>query len=167
MTDTSSRPSGAFRPRLASPVEPLSHVRTLWALGLGGLVPFIVLSLLLMYAGRSFIAFDTLKLAFTAYSAVILSFLGGIRWGLSLQPGHQGTGTLVLSVLPSLLGWALMFVPSPYMFAGFAAGFALTGLWDVMSARSGELPRWFGRLRLVISAVVTLCQIVAFVATWG
>ncbi|MBO0904207.1 DUF3429 domain-containing protein [Jiella sonneratiae] len=143
------------------------HRRTAWTLGLFGLVPFVVMTALLVYAGRNFIAYPQLILAFGGYSATILAFLGGIRWGFSLAPQHQAIGTLVAAVLPSLLGWALLFAPSPWSFAGFAAGFALTGLWDVVSARRGELPAWFGRLRLVLASVVTLCQIAAFASTWG
>ncbi|ORE90163.1 DUF3429 domain-containing protein [Aurantimonas sp. 22II-16-19i] len=154
-------------PRGASLAAPHDHARTAWALALFGLVPFVVMAGLLAYAGREFIAFPMLVLAFSGYSATILAFLGGIRWGYALSPGHQAIGTLVLSVLPSLFGWALLFVPSPWVFAGFAAGFALTGVWDGIAARRGALPGWFGRLRLVLAASVTLCQIVAFLATWN
>ncbi|MCE7029385.1 DUF3429 domain-containing protein [Jiella avicenniae] len=147
--------------------RPHDHQRTAWTLGFAGLVPFVIMTGLLAYAGRDFIAYPQLILALSGYSATILAFLGGIRWGFSLAPAHQAIGTLVASVLPSLLGWVLLFAPSPWAFAGFAAGFVLTGLWDVVSARRGELPGWFGRLRLVLSSVVTLCQIVAFVSTWG
>lgn len=143
------------------------HQRTAWTLGLLGLVPFVAMTGLLAYAGRQFIAYPQLIQAFTGYSATILAFLGGIRWGFSLAPAHQAIGTLVASVVPSLLGWALLFAPSPYVFAGFALGFAATGIWDVVSARRGELPGWFGRLRLVLSGTVTLCQLVAFASTWS
>ncbi|MAU98033.1 MAG: hypothetical protein CMP81_19510 [Fulvimarina sp.] len=150
-----------------SRAAPHDHARTAWALALFGLVPFVVMAGLLAYAGREFIAYPQLVLAFSGYSATILAFLGGIRWGYSLNLGHQAISTLVLSVLPSLFGWAMLFVPSPWAFAGFAAGFALTGVWDVIAARRGALPGWFGRLRLVLAAAVTLCQIVAFLATRG
>tara|TARA_R110002020_G_scaffold266789_2_gene481817 strand:+ start:238 stop:750 length:513 start_codon:yes stop_codon:yes gene_type:complete len=143
------------------------HKRSAWGLALFGLVPFVIMTGLLAYAGREFIAYPQLILALTGYSATILAFLGGIRWGFSLAPAHQAIGTLVASVVPSLFGWALLFAPSPWGFAGFAIAFALTGLWDVVSARRGELPGWFGRLRLVLSGSVTLCQIVAFASTWS
>ncbi|MBP0614598.1 DUF3429 domain-containing protein [Jiella mangrovi] len=143
------------------------HARTAWALALFGLVPFVGMAGLLAYAGREFIAYPQLVLAFTGYSATILAFLGGIRWGFALSPGHQRIAILVASVLPSLLGWALLFVPSPWAFAGFAASFLASGVWDVVSARRGALPGWFGRLRLFLSGAVVLCQIVAFVATYG
>ncbi len=164
--DDATRSSDAATPARTSGRRH-DHQRTAWTLGLAGLLPFVIMTGLLAYAGREFIAYPQLVLGLSGYSATILAFLGGIRWGFSLAPAHQAIGTLVASVLPSLLGWALLFVPSPWAFAGFGAGFALTGLWDVLAARRGKLPGWFGRLRLVLSSVVTLCQIVAFVSTWG
>jgi len=142
------------------------HKRTAWALALFGLVPFVATTGLLVYAGSAFIAYQQLVLAHVGYSATILAFLGGIRWGYSLSPDHQSIGTLIASVVPSLFGWALVFVPPPYVFAGFALGFLAAGLWDWWAARSGRLPGWFGPLRLTISLVVAACQAIAFAVTF-
>ncbi|MEX6504917.1 DUF3429 domain-containing protein [Jiella sp. M17.18] len=150
----------------AAPARRRDPVRTAWVLGLGGLVPFVLMAAVIGWAGTDFIAYGRLVLAFSGYSATILAFLGGIRWGFSLLPQHRRRGTLILSVLPSLAGWFILFVPSPWMFAGFAAAFALQGTWDVVSARRGHLPAWFGRLRLVLTIVVVICQLVAFAATF-
>lgn len=141
--------------------------RTAWALGLGGLLPFVLLSGLLVYGGTSTIAFGVVTLALTAYSASILSFLGGIRWGFGLadETDHRKRD-LVLSVLPSLAGWGLVLAPAPYSFAGFAVCFALQGLWDFVSVRRRKLPAWFGRLRLVLTVVVVSCQALVFVRTF-
>ncbi len=143
-----------------------THHRTAWALGLLGLIPFIVMAGLLLYAGRDFIAFSSLILAFSGYSATILAFLGGIRWGSGVVLGHHETRTLILSVVPSLVAWALLFVPSPWMFAGFAVAFAVLGAWDFVGARGRSLPTWFGKLRLVLTVVVVICQLVAFLSTF-
>ncbi|MDY8109565.1 DUF3429 domain-containing protein [Fulvimarina sp. 2208YS6-2-32] len=137
-----------------------------WVLGLGGLVPFVLISGLLVYGGTETIAYGTVVLALTAYSASILAFLGGIRWGLGLRPRPHQAHELLLSVLPSLAGWVLVLVPAPYVFAGFAACFALQGGWDLNSARRGKLPPWFARLRLVLTIVVVLCHTAVFVRTF-
>ncbi|MER0238064.1 DUF3429 domain-containing protein [Fulvimarina sp. MAC8] len=142
-------------------------VRTAWILGLGGLLPFVFLAGLLAYGGTSTIAFGTVTLAFTAYSAAILSFLGGIRWGLGMRPAsHHQKRELILSVVPSLAGWVLVLIPSPYVFAGFAICFAAHGGWDLNSVRRRKLPQWFGRLRLVLTVVVVLCQVLVFFRTF-
>jgi hypothetical protein len=140
--------------------------KTAWVLGLLGLIPFVAMTAALAYAGRAFIAYPQLVLALSGYSATILAFLGGIRWGAGLWREQGQRRILVLSVLASLVGWALLFVPTPWMFAGFAIAFALVGVWDVLAARQRALPDWFVRLRLVLTVVVTLCQLVAFAATF-
>ncbi|MCK5931824.1 MAG: DUF3429 domain-containing protein [Fulvimarina manganoxydans] len=142
--------------------------RTAWALGLGGLIPFALLTAIIAYGGTSTIALPTITLALGAYSAAILSFLGGIRWGLAIAPNPRSQRhDLILSVLPSLLAWVLTLVPAPWIFAGFAGGFALQGAWDFVSARRGHIPPWFARLRLTLTIVVTLCQVLAFLRSWG
>lgn len=142
------------------------HKRTAWALAVFGLVPFVATTGLFVYAGSAFIAYQQLLLAHVGYSATILAFLGGIRWGYCLSPEHQSIGTLIASVVPSLFGWALLFVPPPYVFAGFAIGFLAAGAWDWWAARRGRLPAWFGSLRLTISLVVAACQAIAFAAVF-
>lgn len=143
------------------------HRPTLWTLGLLGLVPFVVPTLLLLYAGRTFIAFDMLVTALGGYSAVILSFLGGIRWGSSLMTAASGRGTLILSILPALFGWIFLFLPAPWIFAAFALGFLLQGIWDVFAIRRGAMPVYFRKLRVTLTVVVVLCEIGSFFATYG
>jgi hypothetical protein len=141
------------------------HRPTLWLLGLLGLVPFVVPTALLLYAGQRFIAFGPLVTALAGYSAVILSFLGGIRWGSSLMTSASGRGTLVVSILPALFGWLFLFAPVPYVFAAFAVAFLLQGAWDVFAIQRGALPAYFRTLRIVLTAVVVVCEALSFVAT--
>ncbi|HEY9055537.1 MAG TPA: DUF3429 domain-containing protein [Aurantimonas sp.] len=171
MTNEDFRPSERPAPRIDTaqptvvPPARITH-KTAWTLGLLGLIPFVLMAVIFAYAGRFFIAYPMLVLAFSGYSATILAFLGGIRWGLGMASRAHRRRLLILSVLPSLGGWILLFAPSPWVFAGFALAFALQGAWDLLAARQRELPAWFGRLRLVLTTVVVLCQIVAFAATY-
>lgn len=139
--------------------------RTAWILSLSGAIPFATMAALLLYAGREFIAYQELVLAMSGYSAVILSFLGGVRWGTGLAGRSGARSRIVLSIIPPLVGWALLFVPSPWTFAGFAFAFAAAGLWDFVAAQRRTLPRWFGRLRTVITVFVVACEGAAFFST--
>lgn len=144
-----------------------SSLRTAaWSLGLAGLLPFVLMTALLVYAGRDFIAYPQLVLSISGYAAVILSFLGGIRWGAALWLEGRGRLILVFAVLTSLAGWLILFVPTPWMFAAFAVAFLLQGLWDVAAARRGLLPPWFGRLRVALTAAVVLSMAICFFATY-
>jgi hypothetical protein len=141
--------------------------RAAWWLGLAGLIPFVGMAALLIYAGRDFIAFPQLVLALSGYGATILAFLGGIRWGAAIATGHPaGGGVLALSVLPSLAGWLILFAPAPWSFLAFAAAFALQGAWDIAAARRGTLPHWFGKLRLVLTAGAVLAMLAAAARTF-
>lgn len=117
------------------------------AMGLGGLRQF---------AGQ----------AITTYAAVIVSFLGGIQWGIAIATHQQQPQTakslLLLSVVPSLLAWALLFLPndsSRVVVAIFLVGF----VWiiDALLHLQHVLPTWFFRLRSIVSAVVMASLIAA------
>ncbi len=95
--------------------------------------------------------------ALMAYGAVILSFLGGIHWGLAIA-SDAGNGTLprrlVVGVVPSLVAWAGLLLPPRVGLLVLAAGFAAILYVDFRAARIGEAPPWYPRLRGPLSAVV-------------
>ncbi len=134
-----------------------------WALSLAGLIPFAGLTMFLFVAPdvvqRGFAA-----LALATYSAVILSFLGGVRWGAALSQDEPAL-VFALSMVPPLLGWFALALPLPFPFAVQALGFALHGVWDWQAGRSDALPDWFINLRVTLSALVVACLILATTAT--
>ena len=108
---------------------------------------------------------STAALWLQTYSAVILSFLGGIRWGLGLASRDPKASTFLLSVSPSLAGWAILppaiiLAPGPVWFLAYAGLFALQLIWDL---RSSDVPSSFKPLRLGVSLVV----IASLVGAWG
>lgn len=138
---------------------------TAWFLAGFGAVPFVVMAV----AGVASPGFAAAHLggdtAFIGYGAVILSFMGGVRWGAALPPSAgQSAQQLIMSVAPSLAAWLALLIERPWALFLLLAGFALQGIWDVMSARSGVLPGWFGRLRLTITAIVVASILLVLVA---
>lgn len=127
-------------------------------LGGGGAAPFILLAmapLLLPQAWR-----EPAHVALSTYAAVILSFLGGVHWGLTLATEHapgsapQYSLRLVLSVVPSLLGWGALFLPAVWGLVALASAFAVMLFVDLgPGARSGA-PAWYPRLRRPLSLTV-------------
>ncbi|WP_157981399.1 DUF3429 domain-containing protein [Cognatilysobacter tabacisoli] len=89
---------------------------------------------------------------FIAYAAVILSFLGGARWGRGLGAGLPAS-RYAEAVLPSLLGFtALLLVHHPHAaLVVLAVGFAG---WLLLDLRDPLWSRAYKRMRLGISAVV-------------
>jgi len=125
------------------------------ALGLAGALPFWFAAVCFL-AGGLLSPVQALSMAI-AYGAVILSFLGGIRWGAALGPIDEARRRreFTFSVIPSLAGFAAFFVPPHLGLSILVSGLLLQALWDVTSTDQGLLPRWFGRLRIILTLAAT------------
>ena len=143
MTLFQRRSSGLFASANAIPIVPL-------ALGLGGLIPFWGLAIGLALHGVAGFRPATLDLALVTYAAVILSFLGGMRWGFAARAGDTGMN-YVVSVVPSLVAWAWLAAPEPWRLGGLGLTILVLGPIDLQLIRDGLAPPWFGRLRLILS----------------
>ena len=134
-------------------------------LGLAGLIPFLggAAALWAMLPG---VAPERGLQLIIAYGAIILSFLGGIRWGTAIGPydtRRQGL-EFAASVLGSLAGLAAIFIPAVPALTLLIAGFLMQALWDVTSVESGRLPAWFGKLRMLLTAGAVISLTAALVA---
>ena len=130
-------------------------------LGYAGVLPFAGLALVfaLTHGPMQELALR----AFLVYGAVILSFLGGIRWGAAARAAQPRGGEFVLAVLPSLWAWACLLAESQMVAAwGLMAGFGLMGFADWMRPAPGTAP-WLVSLRLRLTAAVVLCHAIVIV----
>jgi Protein of unknown function (DUF3429) len=129
---------------------------TALVLGLGGVIPFVACAMAAI-SGIRLPFIDHASAALIAYGAVILSFLGGVRWGFALrmEPVAQQR-MLVLSVIPSLLAWGALLLAPRAGLALLAACFVVLGLADQRLTDDGA-PPWFARLRLLLTVLVTIC----------
>ena len=135
------------------------------ALGLAGLIPFFAGAAALWTPLPVLTPELGLRLII-AYGAIILSFLGGIRWGTAIGPydtRRQGL-EFSASVLGSLAGLAAVFIPPVPALTLLITGFLMQGLWDVMSVEAGRLPSWFGKLRMLLTAGAVVSLVAALVA---
>ena len=84
-------------------------------------------------------------LSLGAYGAVILSFLGGIRWGLVLnnKAQVQKWAPLMWSVVPSLIAWPALLLPSRYMLLVLVAGLLFQYAMDNEAVKVKKMPNWF------------------------
>lgn len=135
-------------------------------LGIAGLIPFLVLALWLAAIPVDHVWREMTTRLLTGYAAIVLSFLGGARWALAVAGNYsEARRDIALSILPAMLGWAVMFIPPHLAFVLLAVGFAAHGAWDALSGQAGVLPAWFVRLRTQLTAVVVVAMIIAFAAT--
>ena len=131
------------------------------ALMFGGVIPFA------SSAGAMFVFRDDLAMMNLAalwllvYSAIILSFLGGVRWGAEIAKRERPRfAELGPSVLGALVGWGMVMAVfqhgmQTWLFAGMGAALTLHYLYDGISP---ELPLWYRRMRLwpTLGAVFSL-----------
>ena len=123
-----------------------------WLGGLG-ILPFACIALATQITGGVLKA--NLLFALTAYGAIILSFLGGIHWGLAIGGPPQTDNTLwrrlALGILPSLVAWAALLAPFSIGFLVLAAAFVAMLLVDIRASRMHEAPAWYPKLRWPLS----------------
>ncbi len=130
-------------------------------LGLGGLIPFVACAVSVATGWRLPLIDDPVR-ALLGYAAVILSFLGGVRWGFALRmadPGLQARA-FVLSVGPSIAAWLTLLAPTLMGLAVMPALFLMLGLADMRMTTVGA-PFWYRRLRLLLTAIVVIALLAA------
>ena len=133
-------------------------------LGMAGTLPFV--------AGVAVVWFGPVAYANTAlqaictYAAIVLSFLGGIQWGIGVSvfesAPKSAQSLFLLSVVPSLLAWAMLFIDASgarLIVAIFLFGF----VWaiDALLHLQKLIPNWFFRLRCVMTPIVIASLTVA------
>lgn len=128
-------------------------------LGYAGVIPFIAAVVLMGSTGPELkqIALD----AFLVYGAVILSFLGGIRWGAAATAKSDANLALIVSVLPSLWAAVCLLLPSSEASAwALMTGFMLMGLADWLYPGLG-VASWMRPLRIRLTLLVILFHLLA------
>ena len=129
--------------------------KTIDQLGYAGLVPFAALAALMWLVQADLL--PVVAVGLTSYAAVIVSFLGGIHWGIGFLHGSEAPRFhFVWGVIPSLLAWFALLMPA------YAAlpllGFVLVVCYavDRKTYPTVGLSRWLPlRLRLTVVAMVS------------
>lgn len=124
-------------------------------LGLSGLIPQILV-VLTLFGDDPATRFPALALAY-AYAALILSFLGGLWWGIAVKSDDPPRWLWIASVAPSLVAlasaWPWMVGlpwPGPSLVALGLALIAALGVDLALVRRDLAPPGWLG-LRLPLS----------------
>ena len=95
-------------PPVARYVDPLSDTAR-WLSHLG-LLPFVLGALLVWVVNAEAHPYATLALS--AYAGVIVSFLGGIHWGLAFRITAPPATLFIWGVVPSLVAWLAVIMPA-------------------------------------------------------
>jgi hypothetical protein len=71
---------------------------------------------------------------------------------------------LVLSILPSLVGWGALLIGQETGLLLLAAGIAAMGALDIWASNQGYTPAWYPRLRIPLTCVVVTMLVIGAIA---
>ncbi len=140
------------------------------ALGVGGLIPFLV------FGGALWLPLSAPQRAVAAtllmtYAALILSFLGALHWGLALKDCPSGqdpdAAALLWGVVPCMIGWLALMLPPLATALTLACGFLLQLGMDWYRLGRLGAPGWLLRLRAGLTAMVEISLLGAALATFA
>lgn len=133
-------------------------------------------ALLLGYAGLTFLAGAVFSLPIAAslwpwgnmlllnYAAIILSFMGGVHWGVAMLPNPIEKSRMVKSVIPSLAALIGIVIGGNAGLMILAIGFIGLLFYDEVEARKGHLTDWYPLLRRPLTTTVVLCLLAGLAA---
>ena len=124
-------------------------------LGYAGLVPFVLLTALMWLVDTELLPFVSIALG--GYSAAIVSFLGGVHWGIGFMKGEAAPRFhFIWGVAPSLTAWLALMMPAyaalPLLGLVLLACYAV----DHKTYPPAGLAQWLPmRLRLTVVAMLS------------
>ena len=133
----------------------MSTEQTINRLGYAGLIPFVLLAALLWLVDADLIPFVAIALG--GYAAAIVSFLGGVHWGIGFMKGNAAPRFhFIWGVVPSLMAWVAMMMPAyaalPLLGLVVVACYAV----DSKTYPAAGLASWLAmRLRLTVVATAS------------
>lgn len=144
----------------------MSHVPVFWSrivtlVALAGLIPFLAGLILTLFPSLSPLSATIFERALIGYGALILSFLGGVRWGLRLQGGAGTDLTFIMGMFGSIAGFFTLLMPYTFGLVMLTIGFGLQGAWDVWS---GGVPEFYSRLRAMVTWLVCFILLATLIA---
>lgn len=110
----------------------------------------------------------TAERAIIGYSALLLAFLGGVRWGIRIGSGTGTDLTYLLGALNALVGLITLFLPFSLAIAVLTVGFAGQGAWDAWSGFRNTVPEPYARRRIaatLMACVVLIAILLAHAAS--
>jgi hypothetical protein len=116
-------------------------------LGLAGALPFLTLAAAIVLAPPPYNF--TAEILLTGYGVAILSFMGGVHWGLAMRDGRAAQ--YGISVLAALYAWPALLLGTAGGWLYLAAGFLLLFGFDAWIQRQDWTAAWYLRLRLPLS----------------
>lgn len=129
-----------------------------------GLVPFIAFGVLLPIWPDDW--HHGLLYAFNSYSAMVLAFLSGAVWGMTIRGANpeKASSGLTVGIVFSLVAVAALLMPIPYSIYLLIVSYVVLLLLEMVMMFKGVYPFWYTLMRTVLTAVVVVCHL--FLLYW-
>lgn len=149
-------------------LNPQENALTPRYLGYLGLIPFLISSLLIWLPQFHHHAVKSL----TIYAAVILTFIGGVHWGIAMQSMQTAEqvenkcphNQFIFSIVPSLLAWVAVVFLESYSLIMMSLWFVLFW-WIEKLHYQQRLPKWYSKLRNHLTLTATLSIMIGWFGT--
>jgi len=134
-------------------------------LAIAGAVPFVCLSVAVSM--HIFPNTKAVSEVLLTYAAVIISFMGGIHWGIAViryADNRRIANFLIAeSVWPSLVAWGVLFKEDTFTQL-LVLTLLYTFVWTIDSLlySNDMIPQWFFNLRCIITPIVVVSLYVAY-----
>ena len=151
-----------------TPFRDTSMPKPAMILGVACLLPFVALAVQIATSmplgGR---LTGPALYALLIYGAVMLSFQGGIQWGLAVASADRSDSwrRYGFAIVPSFVAWSAPWTGGRAGLVTLAIGVGLWGIYEMWSTGLGEAPEWYGKLRVALTAVTVAA--LAAAAYWG
>lgn len=132
-------------------------------LGLAGLLPFLYGAAEVVFGFAQDPAPDG-EVILQGYGFAIFCFMSGVLWGFAARAdGATAARGYVASVLPVLAVLALVFFAIATVLEALFLGFLVLLAFDSGFARAGMTPAWWMALRILLTAIVTICMSIGLI----
>lgn len=151
ITDVKTSPTKPARVK-----KPRAAATNVLLIGYGVLVPLVAMAMVVVMTYPNAGTDAVLKVEIT-YAAALLSFLGGIRWGIALMAGaaHLHFRPLVFVTLALPLAWTILFMSPMIALPVLMAGYMLVAFGERMGKES-PVPDWYHRLLVPFTVMVEI-----------
>lgn len=124
--------------------------------GYAVLVPLVAMAMIVVATYPANGTDAVLKVEIT-YAAALLSFLGGIRWGIALMAGaaHLQWRPLALITAALPLAWAILFMSPPVALGALIAGYLLIAFGERLG-NDTPVPRWYRVLFMPFTVMIEI-----------
>lgn len=130
------------------------------------IIPFIGCAVALLLLGKENPVFGPVVEMFKTWSAIILAFMGGVRWGSTVFSVGESASKMSASTLLPVAGWLALFVSGPFGVLILLLIYCAQGAWDSFSGTMSNEPGWYSPVRIMFVLLIVACHMMVFVAIY-